>query len=334
MLNVAIVVDYGPKFGAGHLSRCHGIIEALLNQNEFLCTVFLSNHVPDSQWLGKVQTHPCIRFSNPGFPERENFDAILCDTYQEDVWKSFEVFQAKKKIAILDNNNRHRCFSHSIFKFLLEDFSRFDADPSMVDQLDSEEKVLRGTLIWNSRLQETLEFRSQKRSNCKRQVILTLGRSEVAQAYVPSLVEVLGDFLDRGDLDDIIIFSNTTWSTTNTKTKRKIQQLPFGDDFSIALRDCSLLICASGTTSIEAFHLGIPSIVINLFSNAKNNVVELETRTQNMIFLDKEHLAHEGHISRTLSLCLSGCAPSFPHTRGAITHEDLQRVIGYIREPA
>lgn len=338
-MNLALIVDYGKNFGAGHISRCRGLIEEIIELGSINITCFIPNYDNRLPWLRDLRERGLLNVVSETFPQDGYFPVLICDSYQDDVWNKFVGSYAKEKIAVIDKNARQSRNNITVKKIILESFEDLQERAEKLTVLGALDKrresdQLRGSIIWDSRLEKIANLRKTTKIP-KSKILLSLGGSNLPKKETIVLAETLARLQRAGYFEKLVIF---THKDIKSELQKKLQETPhinsleFGEVFDREVATCSLIICGSGTTSVEAFHLGIPAVVVSIFSNASRNFEDLQKIYRNAIFIKKEKLSEQIYLSSIIVKALTQLESRLPSKEGAILKGDLGNFMKSIYE--
>jgi spore coat polysaccharide biosynthesis predicted glycosyltransferase SpsG len=193
---------------------------------------------------------------------------------------------------------------------------------------------MKGTMIWNSQMERVYLERgkSQKLSNRKREILITLGGSskiveEINQICAKikelQLIELLNITVC---VNESILEEITSTNTSGTAFNFQV----FGENYYQKLISADLLLCASGTSATEAYHLGVPSIIFSLFENARKNFSTLQEFFTTAVFLDSSEDLTPRVIELYLSELEEGRRSSTPTRVGSINKTQVKTMLNFL----
>jgi len=328
---VALVADYGPEVGAGHISRCRGLIEHITTFEHFQLTCFLPNYGGELKWLNELERKKQLYIQKISFSRREVFSILLCDSYQDRVWNEVIGSRIHYKIPIIDQDHEYKTRIVHGKAIILESFQKFEmaiATPQAVKKTMNSHDFdgLTGTLIWNEKMRELADSQENVLA-AERKVVLSLGGSDLIKTETILIINALIALKKRNQLEKIVTYAhvsieNEIQNKFGNLTGFKIEA--FSEAFYGDMQTCSLLICGSGTTALEAFHLGVPAVIVNLFSNASSNYMELQKHYENALFVGRPNLSDGEYLVGLFERAITELKRLKPNKKGVINGQDLK----------
>lgn len=328
---IALWIDHGPLSGMGHLSRCRGLIEFLSQKQEYSIEIYGADCVGGfpNGWRSPSNCH----FSNLGLEDALRIPALVADTYDAFIQKQISERKHGRAALIVDGNFESETIPPNVLQIKLEVFSE--------SQREKEEKSLlianriEGTLFWSSRLEEVLLERARikyKALNDKKNIVVTFGGSAKTLPVFNQLIGSLEKISNSGIANIEIFCSNEVRDNLKAKIKLKTEIVihEFNEIFYNKIRVCDLLICGSGTTAIEAYHLAIPSIIIKLFDNASHNFDNLRDIFLDAKFIDINDKNFADEIYTLILNQLKSIPKKKPNKRGVVDSKYLEEVFQFL----
>lgn len=331
------MADYGPEFGSGHLSRLRGIVQFLNTKNQNLIDFYLAEIYAIPVWLKELIVMDSYNCYDEKTLELSAYDVLIVDSYRINIWKNITNSFGGKLIAFLDSNNFTLKLKPNVFKVRLEFISneRKHYGETLLPISGSKNTVL-GTLIWNDQLESVYNARigthaKQNFSNFR--IVINFGGSNGVGSTLKSTLMALDILSLTMQIQNVNVFvfeelldelSVTRLSNLNINFHK------YSDDYYEKLKVCDLLICASGTSGLEAYHLAIPSVIFELFQNSVDNF-----RLLSNIFLDASFVASQDRnsvekIIEKISLRLSTKNISLPNKSSVISTAEKNQILQFI----
>jgi len=330
--SVALVVDYGPKIGAGHISRCRGLVEYITQCTKFPLTCFLPQYDGEIEWINSLESARLLSIRKSSFPKHREFSILLCDSYQEIVWRRFRESSIRYKVPIIDQGNKIEIQTPQAGMIVLESFAKVKYTRTNFGKTkeishNSEFNGLMGTLIWNEKLRNLSSSKFHNKTK-EGKVVISLSASDSADNALYQVIRALLKSRTENDSLEIIAYAR---ASTRDEILKRVGHIPrltikeFSEDFYAQMQTCSLLISGSGTTAIEAFHLGVPAVIIELFANASANFVNLKEVYKNALFIRGKKLIDEEYLILQFKRALKELKQSPFRGEGIIRTEDLKK---------
>jgi spore coat polysaccharide biosynthesis predicted glycosyltransferase SpsG len=328
---IGLWIDHGPSSGMGHLSRCRGLIEFLSQKKDYRIEVYGADNISE---LPKGWTSPSnCYFSNLDLGNALKIPAIIVDTYNGDIQRQFYERNHGKTALISDSNSELVIGSTNLLQIKLEVLG-IDAKKDKVDK-SLKLNLIEGSLFWSSKLEGIFSQRSSlDLKNCgqRKKILVSFGGSTMTLALLEKLLDSL-EKTSRIGLADVEVFCNDEIIDkleTKLEVDSRVVIHAFDDNFYEKMKVCDLLICGSGTTALEAYHLAIPCIVIKLFDNAKHNFENLKKVFLNAIFIDSRDVNLESKISASIVSQLNSKPKQTPTKNGVVDSRLLEEIFKFL----
>lgn len=279
---ISLLIDHGKKAGSGHLSRCRGLLEFLARDLGFRLELITDKDCLSRwpEWLRKLRVLPqldkprTIRCSQ----------SLLVDSYCESISDLLRLRTSFRTVVVTDEEHQQGIGSENVFEVRVE---RFDYSQDSARGTPNRQFYLCGSIIWNSALEEVASRRTRLPPfPIERSIALSLGGSDNVSLEIS---HVLASFQESQLPHHLSVHSadNAVEGVRDVfRQQENIEFFPLGDEYYQKLSTCDFLVCHAGTSAVEAYHLGIPAIVLNLFPNAYGNFVSLRARWHQALFLD------------------------------------------------
>jgi len=294
---VSLWIDFGPEFGSGHLYRCRGLIEFL---RDLGCSLDIYTEVSarELKWVRDLEISGVVRIIHQVTAKFFNREKLIVDSYNLEINQELSRYRSGRAVRIIDATQQVSTASPILMQVVLE----VEKNSSLIgierqkshEEGGQERKQLRGTLIWNSKLDEVANARTKPfNGNSTRNgkiVVLSYGGSSLVHDALEKTISVMSDSLKSNHVEKLVCFARKEVLTGLKKkfiNEKNVYFKRFGDDFYSELKFCDLLISASGTTALEAYHLGIPTLVVDLFENASQNILLLKNLAAHSVVVDK-----------------------------------------------
>ena len=330
LVKVDFWIDHGPISGMGHFSRCRGLLEFLVWNCGIKVDIHGADHGLRSQ-LKWVRDLGC----SPKNLEPSEFDSniILVDTYSINIYTKILQLENKKIVAIFDSNNTIVKAQPNMLIVRLENLKSISENSKQINnQLKPE---ITGTLFWNSVLENSFLEKSAKlfrvRSR-KKKIVVALGGSLMVQEVLEKICLNLSLLSDTTPIVVDVFLNKQIISKIKdiTNSLDFINLYEFTDDYYNKLIESDLLICGSGTSAIEAYHLSIKSIILPIFTNAISNFNGLQRIYKNAIYIDTKKFLDFTTFKNSIITMLN-CGENYaPSKNGAIDCSRLRRIQDFI----
>jgi spore coat polysaccharide biosynthesis predicted glycosyltransferase SpsG len=328
---IALWIDHGPLSGMGHLSRCRGLIEFLSQKQEYSIEIYGADCVggfPNSWWLSSN-----CHFSNLGLGDALRIPALVADTYDAFIQRQISERKYGRAALIVDSNFEAETIPPNVLQIKLEVFNESQREEKVKSSLIANR--IEGTLFWSSKLEEVLLERAQNKYQAlshKKTIVVSFGGSAKTLPVFELLIGSLEKIANSGIANIEIFCSNEVRDNLIAKIKleTKIVIHEFNESFYNKIRICDLLICGSGTTAIEAYHLAIPSIVIKLFDNARHNFDNLRDIFLDAKFIDINDKNFIDEIYTLIISQLESVPKQEPNKRGVVDSKHLEEVFQFL----
>ncbi len=257
------------------MSRCRGLIEFLTEFVDHQLELFTDKAKIEfwPTWLADFGVRPAFG---------ETADAmerpiLVVDSYEEGFLGSLKLRAPLKTVLLADENQI--CVPPIANMFLVRLESQV-TDKTRQRQSNCADPNLRGTVVWNNALEKVAKTRSTSGPvEFPRRVVLSFGGSNDVSS---SLALILNEVTKSEIPIELSIFANmkalAEINSWRTPPRDWVRFFEFGEQYYDALASCHLLICHSGTSALEAYHLGLPTVVVNLFPNALANFFSLKEK--------------------------------------------------------
>ena len=315
----------------GHLSRCRGLIEFLSEKKEYSLEIFGADNFgePPSGW---IITPNCL-ISNGGLEDALKIPALMADTYDSIIQRKISERNHGRAVLITDGNSKSASNSPNLFQIKLEVFKEFPRQEKKDSLLKTNE--IAGTLFWSSKLEEVLSDRARLNSRSfgsRKNIVVSFGASDKTLSVLEKTIVSLERITKLGIANIEIFCSKSVQKGLSEKSKVKpgIMIQEFDESFYNKIKLCDLLICGSGTTSIEAYHLAIPSIVVKLFDNAKHNFDNLKEIFLGAEFIDINHKNFVDEIYTLILRQLKSEQREIPNKTGVVDSNRLEEVFEFV----
>lgn len=294
---VSLWIDFGPEFGSGHLYRCRGLIEFLRDLGCSL-DIYTGVSARELKWVRDLEISGAGRIIHQVASKFFNGEKLIVDSYNLEINQKLSRYRSGRAVQIIDSTHQVSITTPILIQVVLE----VEKNASLIEMEQQkfhkeggrERKQLRGTLIWNSKLNEVANERIKPlNGNSTRNgkiVVLSYGGSSLVHDALERTISVISDASKSNHVEKLVCFAREE-VLTGLKNKfiheKNVYFKKFGDDFYSELKFCDLLITASGTTALEAYHLGIPTLVVDLFENASQNILLLKNLAKHSVVVDK-----------------------------------------------
>jgi spore coat polysaccharide biosynthesis predicted glycosyltransferase SpsG len=290
--SIAIYVDCDSKSGLGHISRVSGLIEFLEHKSALKPKLFLSDPHSNIDWLLDSMSLGNITISDFDAPLDKSTAGVVIDSYQDWAWSHVRDL-AYPIVGVVDAFSE-RNFATDIALVIELEKNSNEVQPAedIFSSRFCAQRRLSGSLIWNSRLETAFQSRNIVQGKgllWSDQIVVCFGGSELASRYADQIVTLLKNNYSSAGMK-ITVFSaeppEGAWLNSNLGVE--IRWMPLSSNILERVAESDLLICSSGSLAREAYHLGIPSIIINLFDNAEGNHYELRQIFTSAVFLESD----------------------------------------------
>lgn len=336
---VAFWIDFGPLVGSGHFSRCRGLIEFLSKKG---CRIecYTQGSIGKHNWFANLENSKHLTLNSKNVNELFAKERLVIDTYQTDIQARLASFQNGYAVNIVDSNGSFIFKNPKVMEIRLESSNLLIKDTNY-GRRDGQKKSkisasIGGSLIWNSKLEDVARTRSlapKAKGNQGKNILLSFGGSTLTYYALEKAIQFLDVIKERVQIKKIICFAELEVANKlNARfgNYKSIIIKTFSDAFYQELKSCDLLICASGTTAIEAFHLGVPLVAFDLFENASDNFQILETRPFLALVEDKIILENFSDFHKVISFALETLKPCSPFLEGILESNQLQLVYDHL----
>jgi len=329
---IAFWIDYSPILGYGHLARCRGLVEYLVNNIEYEVIIFVDelNIIPTwlNEMVKKGNTQLRIKsYSEFNSYERQVIDSYLNENFSKGANNSFK----HRRVRILDSNHKIRFFNEQDYIVELEILFN---DQEKFWQSDYRKGYIKGTIIWNSALENTYDYLKLKgNTNLKLdqyRILINLGNSITIAESLNKILMVL-DSEASIFFKQVEVFCNLKYlDKLLIKRYNRLSPLfyEFSDLYYYRLGECDLLICASGNSALEAFHLDQPSLITKLFDNALSNFNALQRGFKNGNFWEIKNTS-KGIMGDIVETSLRREYTKNPSKKGVIYSKEFDKLVEF-----
>lgn len=277
-------IDHGSMSGMGHIARCRGLIEYLAQESDLPIEI----HGGDEEFPRHLNwlKHPNIRqIPNTQFSNIKT-RALIIDSYNKEIRSLAAAKKYAKVVLVSDNLELLPSVSSNVFHIVLE---QFNLEPYQQRFSRNIARAIYGTIVWNSQIDYVYSKRTNMNKGTDRQIkiLISLGGSSKVLESIKTICSIFKES-QFSEMLNVKVFANPyviRELLRYQEEKTYITYEAFGENYYSELVSTDLLIIGSGTSAIEAYHLGIPSIIFSLFENAANNFHSLQEIFSQSVFL-------------------------------------------------
>lgn len=328
---LSVWIDDGPVSGMGHFSRCRGAYEFFSERSKRNLTNLGSDENSElvNSWLTSSNKHK----RSAWFKKLNETSALLVDTYNLKVREKLLNLHSLKLVFVLDRNSRCVPKVSNLLQIKLESFERMPRNSDSLSQVSAD---ITGSIFWNSKLEEVYKSRIRRISksmNHKKKIVITFGGSSKVDKIADVAIAKFMPLVDSG-WANIDFFGNTDTVRSLQKkyvTKTSVKFHELNDTYYEKLRECDLLVCGSGTTALEAYHLAIPSLILLLFQNAAHNYIYLQEKFDNAKFFEIADFIDCQDFNIIVRNQLELEMGQFPDKTGAVGVDDLEQIWNFLQ---
>lgn len=329
---IAFWIDYSPFFGYGHLARCRGLVEYLSNVFEYKIIIFVDEPNTLPSWLNDMIVKGNAQVRSKSYSEFNSFESQVIDSYLKENFSDGENnLYKQRRVWILDSNHKIRFFNEE--DFIVEIEVLLNKEKNFLHS-EYKNRHIKGTLIWNSVLENTYNYarrriyKNLKSDQCK--LLINLGNS--IKIYEP-----LNKILMTLDLEALTLPKQVDIFCNLRNLDKPINERfssfspafhEFSDLYYSKLVECDLLICASGNSALEAFHLDQPSLITNLFDNALDNFNALSECFKNGNFWEIRN-SSIGLMGEIIETSLRRQYTKHPTKKGVIFSNEFKHIVEF-----
>lgn len=332
-------IDSGPNTGMGHISRCRGIVEHFLTSNSWKISMVTDKSVVNVSWMRRLLDEQKLSLCEPSQALFLMADNVVMDTYNGDLLRMSIERTQNRTIRILDQNNESIAQPDSCLDVVLERYSpelrnvALSKSDIVVSKFNS--RRIGASIVWNSKLKEVVELRRKKSLllESNKLVLISFGGSNQVLSELLFYLKALLTTCEMGSIQNIVCFVSEELKDQVINAfqgNRVILVKSFGDEYYSYLAICDVLICSSGTSASEAFHLGIPALIVDIFENASDNWNQLKILFPQARFISRESLRNGKEIWSGLDVLLKDPEPPKPRLSGILGNDEMQMIEDFL----
>lgn len=255
-----ICSDFDSESGLGHLSRAQTFFDAIEKESY---EIHLCSEMNPNNFGLKIPLLDIAIWKPFLEAKTEKYSVIYIDTYDSNILEQIKIWDVNRKILLLDSNFRQSIPCWPDFVIDLERTS-----PRHFGNY----KYLHGTALIGSAIQKLKRSELSNRIQGKfpSKVVVNLGGSNRALKYLMKFNSI---FKTQTDIQFVIFCSSVILPDLETNLRSLDNTIVkcIGDEYFSELMSCDLLITSSGSSFLEAIYMKIPTVIFDLFENARLN---------------------------------------------------------------